>query len=929
VELSPELQQILSQVKRKEIERGLGKNRKYVDGHVVAEGIRDLVKEFESAQFQRRPKKEKEDFIIRSLGWLTSNVHLQNDLRVVFEKRGWLSPVTTEPVVKGEVPDGGPAEPVTPEPSLPPPEPKSQYDTSIGPQLPDNHGVSQYPNPIGPQLPENHGVSQYPNPIGPEAPPEISPFLDQVTVLSTEDLARGLDGVDAKTLAIALLDLGNRTDITNHIVEALPPPFVAEVADYIRALPTASSEEITSAREAILTHMYSKVGGETVDTGQKIPLLNPIVPEGQYNAPIGPQLPENQGVSQYDNPIGPKVPEPSQEPKKGEASPEQKRETSDEKLRRLRREMIQEEREKYNRGEEERLKERERIIPEEDLTAEEKYRLRSGDLVVWIKDEKPFWDSGPKRIAEIYKQDGTVWARFDEIVVPETTHNTVRVGLLEKVVTASPAKDGVVEGAPIEPVAVDTEEPKPDEPITPEPEPKKAITIVPSPSPELVKAVLEDPAGFDIGKALDVPGFDLFLIEVEKQGRAVVMEDESSVRSLFEAFAYKDVVVEQVSHLYEGVISQDVGISLGGEGKQAVREYIEEQAYTNPEKIKSLSNKFPQFSETTQQIGVLEKEIAGLKATLTPEAREKARKELQTKVQEFSIALKTNNFWKGAGWLHSVFQVVSEESAEKTRIRNKLRSTSAASTGIESVLTFGFGLSTRELSMGLKLAEMQLSSLDEEFDKKIATVAELEAKGAEVKRYLESGRIDLLSSGELRGKLVGLARAKIREKITNVVGPNTVASPEEIDEAHSLFERAVSASFGGDPDDETGYVEGDNSSSTYAVLKEWFDTALDVSVERQVEMALKESTTLSSGRFSLLQKAFDKLTTKEKLGPRSRADIRKLIVKRLDGEMEGIAKQKFDESTDEGKALVREARQKVIHLKALAHKQKVLLTAKK
>ncbi|MSU55191.1 MAG: hypothetical protein EXS46_01460 [Candidatus Taylorbacteria bacterium] len=548
-----------------------------------------------------------------------------------------------------------------------------------------------------------------------------------------------------------------------------------------------------------------------------------------------------------------------------------------------------------------------------EISLERRRGLNVGDEVMVLENGGlPVWKSPKKIIAFWEDGDGKVAARFeDDPIYPVDPgmreNHSVYVEYLTKVDSKStPAPD-----APPRPEAskVATEQP---------------IQIISSPSVEIVQAVLEDPAGFDIGKAMDVPGFDSFIIESEKFGKNVDMEDKEAVRKLFEVFATKDAVANSVHALYAEAITKDIGLSLDGEGKKAVREHIERQAHNNPEALRVLGEKLKTNKELSDSVALLESQVAALKACLTQEAHDQAVQCLRARQRNFQVALDTNDFWTGAGWTHSVAALFgSEASAEKARIRSEVRETMARSSGLELISTFGQGLSSKELRTGLNLIEIQIAEEIKNFENTNLKMAEFEARRVEVCRKLDAGKIELFADSELKAKLVGLARAKVREKITVAVKSGS-ENTEKIDEAHTLFERAVQASLdkGVDYLDEPGTVD-------LGVLKQWLDTALDSGIERDVEKAISHSMALSSGRFGTLQKALDKLTAKEKLGSKSREEVRGLIVMKLEKELGVISKVKFDILTISGKKQAQESRQKAIHLEALVGEQKRAIVQEK
>ena len=67
----------------------------------------------------------------------------------------------------------------------------------------------------------------------------------------------------------------------------------------------------------------------------------------------------------------------------------------------------------------------------------------------------------------------------------------------------------------------------------------------------------------------------------------------------------------------------------------------------------------------------------------------------------------------------------------------------------------------------------------------------------------------------------------------------------------------------------------------------------------------------------------------ERLGSKARADVGKFIVKKLKFELDAAAKLKVDESTEDGKKQVTEARLKALHLNGLIVKQQEALALNK
>ena len=155
------------------------------------------------------------------------------------------------------------------------------------------------------------------------------------------------------------------------------------------------------------------------------------------------------------------------------------------------------------------------------------------------------------------------------------------------------------------------------------------------------------------------------------------------------------------------------------------------------------------------------------------------------------MALKTNSFWTGAGWTHSVLGFFgSKKSAEKASARAEAAK-GARSSGIELWATLGQGLSTNELKTGLQLIEVQLAEFGHDIETKKMTLAELEAGGERVKNDLENVKVNLFQDSALTKKLVGMARVKVREQISSGVflGEETV-------------EKAVSAKLAVSPEEK-------------------------------------------------------------------------------------------------------------------------------
>lgn len=458
-------------------------------------------------------------------------------------------------------------------------------------------------------------------------------------------------------------------------------------------------------------------------------------------------------------------------------------------------------------------------------------------------------------------------------------------------------------------------------PPAPEEIPIKAIV---SPNETLSKAVLEDPAGFDAGRALDVPGFDEFLIEAQKMGAVIDMADSASLQKRFEAFAFKDIAVTGMYELYAESISHDLGLSLDDDGKQAVREHLERQAHVNPESIKGLADKFRSFKELPNQIAGFERQLNELKATLTPEAQERAQQPLEKKREAFQMALRTNYFWPrwskkeglgGLGWLH----VRGEKAAARSEVAKEARSS-----GAELLATFGFGLSTKELKVGLQRVEKQLADFRLEMGTKQMTLSRLEAMGRKAKTDLENAKVNLFQDSVLTKKLVGMARVKVKEKLQSSLtyGQETV---EKAVDANELFEKAIRASASNKFGDDADFLEGVDVPE----YRKWIDAALDLGITKEIEKAVVRSMALSHGRFGELQKAFDKLTAQERLGSKSRAEVRKFIVKKLKDELKAGGEIKADESTEDGKRQARDAQQKALYLKALIVKQQEALVLNK
>ncbi len=461
------------------------------------------------------------------------------------------------------------------------------------------------------------------------------------------------------------------------------------------------------------------------------------------------------------------------------------------------------------------------------------------------------------------------------------------------------------------------------------------IKVIASPSETVARAVLDDPAGFDIGKALDVPGFDEFLAEAEKMGVVVNMADGASLKKRFEAFAFKEAAVAGTYELYADSISKDLGLSLDEEGKQAVREHLERQAHVNPESIEVLAGKLKHFKELPPQIADFERQLNELKAELTPEVQAQAVAKFTTKREAFETVLRTNKFWPGyseeegiagLGRLQHLFGIFSKKSYKGSVARSEVSKISGArSKGFEKYATLGIGgFSNEELRTGLQLVEAQLADFEHQIETKSLAVAELEAQGQLVKDIIENEKVNLFRDNNLTKKLVGMARVKVREKLSSgvFVGEETV---EKAVSANELFERTIKASGSSRFGDEGDYL----ADVDVPLYRKWIDETLDRGIERDIEKAIVRSMALSSGRFGELQKAFDKLTQNERLGSKSRAEVRKFIVKKLKTELQLAADVRVDESTEEGKSRATEAKQKALHLKALIVKQQEALVLNK
>jgi len=465
-------------------------------------------------------------------------------------------------------------------------------------------------------------------------------------------------------------------------------------------------------------------------------------------------------------------------------------------------------------------------------------------------------------------------------------------------------------------------------------EPEVPVKMIASPSEAVVKAVLEDPAGFDVGKALDVLGFDEFLIEAQKMGVVIDMADSASLKKRFEAFAFKDAAAIGTYELYADSISKDLGLSLDEEGKQAVREHLERQAHVNPESIKGLVDKLRISKELPKQVAGFEKKLEELKAELTPEAQAQAMAEFTTKREAFEMVLKTNQFLPGyskeggiagLGRLQHLFGLFSKKSYKGSVARSELsRISGSRSKGFEKYTTLGTGFSNEELRTGLQLIELKLADFEREMEAKSLGVAELEEQGRLMKEAIEDAKVNLFQDSALTKKLVGMARVKIKDKMNSglLSGEETV---EKAVSANELFERTIRASSGNKFGDDGDYFEGVD----VPVYRKWIDEALDRGIEKEIQKAIVRSMALSTGRFGELQRTFDKMTGGERLGSKSRAEVRKFIVKKLKIELDAAAKLKVDESTEDGKKQVTEARLKALHLNGLIVKQQEALALNK
>ena len=387
--------------------------------------------------------------------------------------------------------------------------------------------------------------------------------------------------------------------------------------------------------------------------------------------------------------------------------------------------------------------------------------------------------------------------------------------------------------------------------------------------------------------------------------------------------------------LYAESISKDLGLSLDEEGKQAVREHLELQAHVNPESVKSLVGKLRTFKELPQHIAGFETKLEELKAELTPEAQARARQELTDKQEAFRMVLRTNQFLPGyseeegiagLGRLQHLFGLFSKKSYKGAVARSEVsRIPGARSKGFEKYLTLGTGFSNKELRTGLRLTEAQLADFEHQMETKSLGVAELEAQRELIKGMLENDKVELFRDSALTRKLVGMARTKVREKISSSVflGEETV---EKVVSANDLFERTIRASSGNKFGDDGDYFE----CVDVPTYRQWIDDALDRGIEKEIEKSIVRSMALSTGRFGELQKSFDRLTANERLGSKSRAEVRKFIVKKLNIELGVAAGLTVEDSADEGKKeeskkRVTEAKLKTLHLKALIVRQREAL----
>ncbi|MDO8483087.1 MAG: FliG C-terminal domain-containing protein, partial [bacterium] len=559
----------------------------------------------------------------------------------------------------------------------------------------------------------------------------------------------------------------------------------------------------------------------------------------------------------------------------------------------------------------------------QEISFERRNRLNEGDAVLWVDGDGKILSTRPEIILSFYETDGVVRAFFGESLKKGggREQNSIRVENLRKFiedVPENPTEPEKIPPRPIAPIMLVAE--------LVELSPKMIV----SPNEAIAKAVLEDPAGFDIGRALDVPGFDEFLIEAQKMGVVIDMADAASLKKRFEAFAFKDAAAAGTYELYAESISQDLGLSLDEEGKREVREHLERQAHVNPESVKSLVDKLKQFKELPPQIAGFERQLDELKATLTPEAQARAKQELTDKQEAFQMVLRTNKFWPGyseeegiagLGRLQHLFGIFSKKSYSGAKARSELsRVPAVRSKGFEKYVTLGTGFSNEQLRTGLQLIEGQLADFGRQMETKSLGVAELEAQRALIKGMLENDKVELFRDNALTRKLVGMARVKVKEKLNS----SLIYGEESVDKAVSaneLFERTIRASSGNKFGDDGDYFEGVNVSDYRRLI----DSTLDRGIEKEIEKSIVRSMALSTGRFGELQKSFDRLTANERLGSKSRSEVRKFIVKKLNSELGLAAGLTTDDSTDEGKKQVTEAKLKVLHLKALIVKQREAL----
>ncbi len=508
---------------------------------------------------------------------------------------------------------------------------------------------------------------------------------------------------------------------------------------------------------------------------------------------------------------------------------------------------------------------------------------------------------------------------------------------------ANPVKNETV---PVEPSASEArkEEKPPAPPSAPKAPEAVKVAYVKSPDQAAAKAVLEDSGGFDIGKAMDVPGFAAFLAEAEKLGQTIDMADKENLKDIFEAFARKDSVAEEVYKVHAERISKDLGLSLDDAGKQAVREHLERQAHESPRLIKQLFTKFEHLKVLPGEIAGLEAQVAELKKTLTPEGQAKLRESLEgehKRIKEerdiMALALKSNAFWTGAGSFHSLnwfAQKLGFESSETYKARKIVKEKGAKSKFSPYALIGG--LSTEKLESGMVLkeerlrgVENQLASLESEFKKGAADkdeqIKRLDEQRFKAHQILENAKLNLFRDSELDKKLAGMAWEKIVAEIYSFHSAKEEdQTAEAAAKASELFEKTLRASLergGGEGD----YLAGVDVKETQEKIDGWLTAGIRTDVGRAVSRALA----LSAGRFKALEGALAKLTEKEKLGSKSRAEVRRHIVERLFDELEIMADEPKDENTEKGRKRVQENKEKTLHIRAIIVKQEEALRAGK